>query len=481
MAPSLAAVSEAIPGSSEIRLEGANILLVLLSFLMTSEIIPLDLLVRGATPRRRWNAQGKIDEVDAICAGLVPELSSLLSDMPRLSNAFHELGLSSAVSKNSSQAYTVDEAVAARVRESLSPELHSFWRCQALVVAYRSISWKYIEPAARADLVLTLIEASRFPNMAWKRFAVGRAEVAARGLEDWYLHSCIAHQGKLPSTTDKRMRWTIGQITIQRSLNCIQVEDLSAAKELLESWSPFDQSTPPMEEVMLFRKDMVLGRVLRFQGEFIDSLTHLERSRKTAAEHKDLIFDKDLRDLTCDLADTLRELGDLASAEHHLRVEIARRDQHCISSPGRSLLELSLAEALFAQGRFKETEKLCLDIQSRTGLLKFEKLRLHITLAKIRHIDSDDNGASSYWAKAMVAISQFPNESGATRIIVMSVCDILSRQSASWPENWLLNQSLETLDSLGKLAKPGGVRCWIAGLRHWVEYLQSRGNLRSHL
>ncbi|KAK7416063.1 hypothetical protein QQZ08_012145 [Neonectria magnoliae] len=65
-----------------------------------------------------------------------------------------------------------------------------------------------------------------------------------------------------------------------------------------------------MEEVVLFRKHMMLGRVLRFQGEFNESLTHLERSRKIAGQRKDLTFDEDLRDLICDLADTLRELDD---------------------------------------------------------------------------------------------------------------------------------------------------------------------------
>ena len=141
-APSLAAV----PGSIDIRSEDAKVLLILLSFLATSEKIPLDLLFRGATPRKRWNELGEIEEVDAIHAGLVPELGSLLSDIPRLNNTFHELVLSSAVSENSDQVYTVDEAVA-RVHESLSPELHSFWRYHALVIAYRAIPWKYIEPA----------------------------------------------------------------------------------------------------------------------------------------------------------------------------------------------------------------------------------------------------------------------------------------------------------------------------------------------
>jgi hypothetical protein len=131
---------------------------------------------------------------------------------------------------------------------------------------------------------------------------------------------------------------------------------------------------------VLFRKHMILGRMLRFRGRFKES--HLN-------------FDEDLHSLICDLADTLRELNDTVSAERHLRMEIARRkDRPC--SSGRSLLELSLAEALFAQGCSKEAEDLCLRIQSRPNLLKFEKLRLCIILAKLRHIASDDEGAFSH-------------------------------------------------------------------------------------
>ena len=68
---------------------------------------------------------------------------------------------------------------------------------------------------------------------------------------------------------------------------------------------------------MLFRKDMMLGRVLRIKGEFAESLMHLEKSRgKQQSSTKDLNFDEGPRDLTCDL-----ELADPASAEHHLRAE----------------------------------------------------------------------------------------------------------------------------------------------------------------
>ncbi|RDA90092.1 hypothetical protein CP533_2944 [Ophiocordyceps camponoti-saundersi (nom. inval.)] len=489
----------------------------------TQQKIPSDLLLRGATPRRRWTVQGEIEEANALRAGLAPELITLLSDTLRLDSAFDELHLSATVSKNPDQTYTLTEAAADRIHESLCPEQLSFWRQQALTAVYRAVPWKYIESAnantnlylshlkhtvlafqdcpeclptsTRADLVLTLIEASRFSNMIWKRFAVGQAEVFVRGLQDWYLNSCIAqshsllsriagnmHQAanslddltsaRLSSIMDKRMHSAIGQAIIQRSLNCIQAEELSTATKLMEEWSPLDRNSSPMEETVLVRRAMMLGKIFRFQGEFTESLRHLEMARKITEQCKDLIFDEDLRNITCDLADTLRELDDPVSAEHHLRTELARRYQSCNSSPGGSLLELCLAEALFAQRRFEEAERLCLDVQSRPGLLKFEKLRLHITLAKIRHLNSESQSALVCWSEAMGAIGKFPMTNGrATRIIVMSMCDILG----SLGHNWLLDESLRQVASLDEMEKPGGIQYWIAGLRHWLEYLQSRG------
>jgi hypothetical protein len=88
-----------------------------------------------------------MEEVAAIDAGLVSELGSLLSDTPRLNDAFHELVQLSAVSKVSSHIYIIDNDVAARVRESLCPEMIVFWREQALMVTYRAIPWKYTEAA----------------------------------------------------------------------------------------------------------------------------------------------------------------------------------------------------------------------------------------------------------------------------------------------------------------------------------------------
>ncbi|KAF5619782.1 hypothetical protein F52700_11610 [Fusarium sp. NRRL 52700] len=476
-ASSIAAVSETFPGSNGGYSEDASILLAFLSVLAVSEKVPLDLLSRGAAPRRRWNMRGEIEEVDAVAAGLAPEVYSLLSGSSRLSDAFHELELSSAVSKNVDETYNLDESIASRIRERLLPEDLLFFRTQALIVVYRAIPWKYIEPvtpttklflphlrhalqtthehsmylpaSVRPDLVLTLLEASRFPNMASKCFIMDQAEHAALGLEDQYIHSLIAQsrcllnrilgtpnqtsncledigQDTTSMTIDNRTHCAAGQASIQRSLNCIQTEDLSTAKRLLEDWSPL----------------------------------HREN---------DLTFYEDFRDLICDLADTLRELNEPASAERLLRTEITRRDQSGIST-GKSLLQVSLAEALFAQARYKEAESICLEVESRPSLLKLERLRLHITMAKIHHVESNNDDAFLYWKEAMKDIAKFHMTGGrTTRTILLSICHILRCRD----QVKLMTDSMNQVALLDAGASQQGVEYWIAGLRHWSEYLDS--------
>jgi hypothetical protein len=108
----------------------------------------------------------------------------------------------------------------------------------------------------------------------------------------------------------------------------------------------------------VFRTDLIFGGLLRWQGELAALLAYLKKSWKRVEERKVLIFDEDLRELTCKIADMMRELHDLASAKRYLRAKITRREQSCISFPGQSLLELSLAEIFFAQECFDEAERL---------------------------------------------------------------------------------------------------------------------------
>ncbi|KAF4471402.1 hypothetical protein FALBO_1686 [Fusarium albosuccineum] len=521
-ASALEAVSSSLFDEDSARSEDASILLVLVAFFSPCDKIPLDLLVRGSTPRKRWTTDGTIETVDAIQIGLVPELIELLANTPKLGNAFDELCQSSALLKHPDGTYHLNEDMSARIHRSLSPESLSFWRQQALIVVYRAVPWKYIEfPDAvvklflphlqhvteafqdcfdelptetRTDFMLTLIEASRFPGMAWKYFAVGQAELAAGRLKNTHLRLCIGQSkallGRLSGNMDEavnslqglasedpatainqRTRSEIGVAILQRCLNYIQVADLATAQKLLEEWNPLGENPCPLEEVVCFRKYSLLGRISRYQGEFSDSLKHLETAQRATQQQSDIIFDEDLRDLTCDLADALRELDDPVTGEGLLRAEMVRRTARPDPLSGKSLLELALSEALFAQERFEEAEQICLDIQTRPSLLKYERLRLHIILAKLRHMKSDMESALSCWSEAMQALQKFPLVNGrVNRIISTSMADVLDAQG----HNWLTRESPRRA-SLSELAKPQGVPFWIAGFRHWADYLQSRG------
>lgn len=361
-------------------------------------------------------------------------------------------------------------------------------------------TYECLSASAKTDLALTLVEATQFPKLSWKRLAIEQAAIASRGLNNSYLASRVeqsqlllgritgstvqpAHsvgdrtQDRADSISNERMHYAAGHAIIQRSLDCIQIEELLTAKRLLESWSPLDYNNPSLiEQVIIFRRNMLLGRTLWFLGAFEESIEHHERAWETANHCKDLIFDEDFRDLACDHADTLRELDDPCAAEHLLGAEIMRQDRLDILSR-KALLELSLSEALFAQERFQEAEKLCLNIESRVSLLKMEKLCLHIMMAKLRHVQSDNEGALSYWSKALKDVHKFQLTTGrTTRIIVISTCDNL----CGLGHTWLLPPSFKQVRSLDEMSKPGGAQYWIAGMRHWSDHLES-GRFRSHM
>lgn len=144
--PSLEEISQAIPGSSDNGLSNdSRMLVAFLSSFSPRSMIPLDLF-RGATPRKRWAKDGNLEDTRAEQFGLVTELCGFLSSNHRLKSGFRDLEALSVVSQESDQAYSISDGVTKGVLEKLSPESLDFWKTQALLVLYRSIPWKYIDP-----------------------------------------------------------------------------------------------------------------------------------------------------------------------------------------------------------------------------------------------------------------------------------------------------------------------------------------------
>ncbi|KAK6076278.1 LipA and NB-ARC domain-containing protein [Seiridium cupressi] len=127
------------------RSDDANMLLVFLAFLAPSEKINVDLLSRGAAPRKRYTATGEIQVVGADQMGLNGDLSTFMSDSLRLNDAFYELKQLSVILEDNAGGYTLDRSAATFVQELLSPAHAIAWRFQALFIAYGAIPWKYID------------------------------------------------------------------------------------------------------------------------------------------------------------------------------------------------------------------------------------------------------------------------------------------------------------------------------------------------
>lgn len=518
----------------------------LLSFLSPSHPITHDFLLRGGSLRKRWTRDGGIEEVEATTSGLSAELTDLLSDSPRLGKALSLLSMTAL--RKTDQGYMLDEEAVKQIRQNFPTHALTFWKTQALIVAYRACPWKYIEsgsvvsllfethghicsprtsnfdsslitphlqyaaqtygdcveslsPATKADLILTLLEATRFPTLTWKRFAVSQAAAAMQGIdidqaEYWYLSIRLTaaqsllhrleggHEAAVstidallrqqpPNTQKQRTIAAMGHLTLQRALNCCQVDDLVRAQQLLEEWHPLNKEPSLMEQVVRFRRDVILGRILRTRGRFSEAYTHLKSSYDLAEQLRDLTFDEDRRDLISELADSLRELDKPHTAEMYLRRELARRGEDGQDPPasGKSLLEASLAEILFAQGRTEEAERVCTEAESRANnLMKLGKLRICVVLAKIHQTRSDHEAALRYWDEAMRQVGRFPGTTGrTTRTILLSRRASMRSLGMTDTQDQLIQHTASS-DALGT---PGGMLYWIAGLRHWQDHLDS--------
>lgn len=157
----------------------------------------------------------------------------------------------------------------------------------------------------------------------------------------------------------------------------------------------------------------------------------------------------------------------MAATERLLRTQLGRAG---VAPSANCLLKLSLAESLFGQGRHLKSEELCSDIIRQKGLSKIARLRLFITLAKLRHINSDWDTALKHWTQALKVINTFFLTSGlATRTIHLSISDILHHQGRAE-----LARARPAIAILEQLSKTSEAKYWIAGFRHWLACLESR-------
>lgn len=143
---SMAQNTQLLPGL--VVSEPTNTLLMLLCFLAPSVQVSLHHLHLGTASRKRWDTRGEMEEVEAVRAGLSPELLRLLDTPSVLATSLEELCRVNVVGKvpGNSDMYALNEVLRARIRDSLPLDLQTYLRSQALLLTYRAVPWKYLEP-----------------------------------------------------------------------------------------------------------------------------------------------------------------------------------------------------------------------------------------------------------------------------------------------------------------------------------------------
>ncbi len=349
---------------------------------------------------------------------------------------------------------------------------------------------KILSQAAKTDLILSLVEASRFSNIEWKRCAIALAKKGLQQVGDYYLHACVAHRDsticRILGDTDHsalalssfafdncqhkfspRMNTELGWLALQSAINHIHNEELPKAIRELRTWQPLSAASPSKaERIVLYHTNIWQGRALRYQGQFSESLICLQKA-DLGSKHEESLEDA-RPGFICDLGDVYCELGNSSYAEHLLDKEMKRLDDRgAKNSKDWYLLQLSRAESLMGQERFEEAEALCLEIQPYPRLSKLDSLRLSIFFGRIYHQRSDWSNARHYWTKALSDIYKFPLVNGhTTKAILHSMKEVLLREgNLEWSSKY--NDQINKM----KVIKPGGCEYWIPGLGRWYNSL----------
>lgn len=193
---------------------------------------------------------------------------------------------------------------------------------------------------ARTDVALCLVEASRFPPLAWKSFSIAWARKVMGSLRNSYVNSSIQQREVVIKrlagqsseahvsinrilyshtyiTKEGRLHASFGHAMIENALNHLQDADLSAATRILAQWAPLLEPPSSAELAVLFRQNMLRAKIQRYQGSLTDSLTSLGLCYTIVSRHhpSSLVLEEDLTTLAIEHADSLRELGRFVEAD----------------------------------------------------------------------------------------------------------------------------------------------------------------------
>ena len=117
-------------------------LLLIFSFLGGPNV-PKTILIRGRSPRRRWDESGEIKETTAVEAGLDPDLFAFLSNELALNQAINILASHSPLEVNThtdnQQTFTLDPHLLRNITQQLPQAEKAKWSPQACVLTCQAL------------------------------------------------------------------------------------------------------------------------------------------------------------------------------------------------------------------------------------------------------------------------------------------------------------------------------------------------------
>ena len=344
---------------------------------------------------------------------------------------------------------------------------------------YSNKSWK-MNCIARATKALKVIERSDLDaELAYRESSLlrmaGKFEISEKRLKEFEQAKAVSEDTPLKIAT-RRHNAQCADIIISFAENLIYQERFQDAIAELKRWEPLQPSAPStLESIALRARNITLGKVLRYQGQF-----------KYALEMFTAVLNKSLSDdffegsgwyrvLLSNLADLNCELGKPEKGEDLLQKELEPMYKNGTQNiaTGRRL-QLSLVEIFIQSARHDSAKELLSQLERQYCQENYSDLstyiylfQVYIGMARIFHYQSKWDEALRYWRLALASTHDLTLAEDRNIVLVqISIAYILHRKGDISQSHSILNQLEYNKYSECRIY-------WIAGFNSlWHDYIK---------
>ncbi|KMP09096.1 TPR repeat [Coccidioides immitis RMSCC 2394] len=353
-------------------------------------------------------------------------------------------------------------------------------------------------------VTMLLLSAAKFNFNPWKNECIRRIKDLLKDEHDCYLGAwatfteskILRMQGKTTDSykalenpihntalsgldedliSDVRYNATKGDLVISFAETLIKDGELLRAKAKLTHWRPLNPDAPStMERLVLQHRDVMLGRILRNQGRFVEALSYLEKLLQNLSAEDYLVSTGWQMILVTNVTDLYSEVGKPQDAEAVLDKVLKISQSHGWYNIGTGRrLRLALIESFIRRGLFTQAEEKLKELIPIIEAIpepdinqSTEHFRVWAGLARISHLQGQWNEALDRWNQALAIVERSGWTQGFNHgIVLYSIAQVLARVGDV--------TGCET--SLSKAEKSLAVeerKYWIVGLgSYWYDYI----------